>query len=230
MKIFVINGYSNRRDKYDENYTMFPAYWWEDIDNEKTDMFSFRWNCKSELRKKICACTLSHLEMIKKIVLEDLKDIVICEDDCIIDDIELLKETIHLLPKDELTYLGGQINSPLVKDYRMFEKTLKRYVIDKIKNDNKLIHTIDVESFRITHCCCYYIPNKQVAQNILDSIQEIYSGTRKMRAIDVAFHELQKRKIITKFVFPAQGILHIPDAKKGYTFSQYKLTDNQKEY
>jgi GR25 family glycosyltransferase involved in LPS biosynthesis len=230
MKIFVINAYADRTSKYDENYEMFPAYWWEDIDDEKTDMFSFRWNCKSELRKKICACTLSHLEMIKKIVLEDLKEIVICEDDCMIDDIELLKETIHLLPKDELTYLGGQINSPLVKDYRMFEKTLKRYVIDKIKNDNKLIHTIDVESFRITHCCCYYIPNKQVAQNILDSIQEIYSGTRKMRAIDVAFHELQKRKIITKFVFPAQGILHIPDAKKGYTYSTYKLTDNQKEY
>lgn len=230
MKIFVINAYADRTSKYDENYTMFPAYWWEDIDNEKTDMFSFRWNCKTELRKKICACTLSHLEMIKKIVLEDLKEIVICEDDCMIDDIELLKETIHLLPKDELTYLGGQINSPLVKDYRMFEKTLKRYVIDKIKNDNKLIHTIDVESFRITHCCCYYIPNKQVAQNILDSIQEIYSGTRKMRAIDVAFHELQKKKIITKFVFPAQGTLHIPDAKKGYTYSTYKLSDNQKEY
>ncbi len=230
MKVFVINAYSDRTDKYDENYKMFPARWWDTITDEELDMFSFRWNCKSDLRKKICACTLSHLEMIKKIVLEDLKDVVICEDDCMIDDYELLKETTELLPTDELTYLGGQINSPLVKDYRKFEKTLKKYVIDKIKNDKKLINEIDNESFRITHCCCYYIPNKKVAQNILDSIQDIYTGTRKMRAIDVCFHELQKRKIITKFVFPAQGTLHIQDAKKGFTFSTYKLSDNQKEY
>ena len=228
MKIFIINGYSDRRDKYDENYTMFPAIWWETITDEELDKFHFRYNCKTELRKKICACTLSHLEMIKKIINEDLKDIVICEDDCMIDDIELLKETIYLLP-DEFVYLGGQINSPLVKNYLSFEKKDKQNIISSIRNDNKLIHTIEPETFRITHACSYYIPNKKVALKLLSSIEEVYKG-RRYRAIDVMYHELQKRKIITKFVFPAQGILHIPDAKKGYTFSQYKLTDNQKEY
>ena len=230
MKIFVINGYSDRKDKYDENYTMFQARWWETITDEELDMFSFRWNCKTELRKKICACTLSHLEMIKKIINEDLKEIVICEDDCIIDDIELLRETIHLLPKDEFVYLGGQINSPLVKNYSSFEKKDKETIISSIRNDNNLINCIQPETFRITHACSYYISNKKVAQNILDSIQEIYSGTRKMRAIDVMFHELQKRKIITKFVFPALGTLYLPDARRGFTYSTYKLTDNQKEY
>ena len=228
MKIFVINAYADRTSKYDENYTMFPAIWWETITDEELDKFHFRYNCKTELRKKICACTLSHLEMIKKIINEDLKDIVICEDDCMIDDIELLKETIYLLP-DEFVYLGGQINAPLVKNYLSFEKKDKQTIISSIRNDNKLIHTIEPETFRITHACAYYIPNKNVATKLLSSIEEVYKG-RKYRAIDVMYHELQKRNIITKFVFPAQGILHIPDAKKGYTFSQYKLTDNQKEY
>jgi len=228
MKIFVINAYADRTSKYDENYTMFPAIWWETITDEELDKFHFRYNCKTELRKKICACTLSHLEMIKKIINEDLKDIVICEDDCMIDDIELLKETIYLLP-DEFVYLGGQINSPLVKNYLSFEKKDKQNIISSIRNDNKLIHTIEPETFRITHACSYYIPNRNVATKLLSSIEEVYKG-RKYRAIDVMYHELQKRNIITKFVFPAQGILHIPDAKKGYTFSQYKLTDNQKEY
>lgn len=228
MKIFIINAYADRTSKYDENYTMFPAIWWETITDEELDKFHFRYNCKTELRKKICACTLSHLEMIKKIINEDLKDIVICEDDCMIDDIELLKETIYLLP-DEFVYLGGQINSPLVKNYLSFEKKDKQNIISSIRNDNKLIHTIEPETFRITHACSYYIPNRNVASKLLSSIEEVYKG-RKYRAIDVMYHELQKRKIISKFVFPAQGILHIPDAKKGYTFSQYKLTDNQKEY
>ena len=228
MKIFIINGYSDRRDKYDENYTMFPAIWWETITNEELDKFHFRYNCKLDLRKKITACTLSHLEMIKKIINEDLKDVVILEDDCMIDDLELLKETIHLLP-DEFVYLGGQINAPLVKNYLSFEKKDKETIISSIRNDNKLIHTIQPEIFRITHACAYYIPNKNVALKLLSSIEEVYKG-RKYRAIDVMYHELQKRKIITKFVFPAQGILHIPDARRGFTYSTYKLTDNQKDY
>ena len=229
MKIFIINAYSDRTSKYDENYTLFPARWWETITDEELDMFSFRWNCKTELRKKICACTLSHLEMIKKIINEDLKEIVICEDDCIIDDIELLRETIHLLPKDEFVYLGGQINSPLVKNYSSFEKKDKETIISSIRNDNKLIHKIQPETYRITHACSYYIPNKKVALKLLSSIEEIYK-CRRYRAIDVMYHELQKRNIIKYFVFPALGTLYIPDAKKGFTYSTYKLNDNQSNY
>ncbi len=229
MKVFIINGYADRTDKYDENYKMFPARWWNTITDEELDKFHFRYNCKTELRKKICACTLSHLEMIKKIIDEDLKEIIICEDDCVIDDYELLKKTTELLPTDELTYLGGQINSPLVKDYSSFEKKDKQDIISSIRNDNKLIHTIQPETFRITHACSYYIPNKKVATKLLSSIEEVYKG-RRYRAIDVMFYELQKRKIITKFVFPALGTLYLPDARRGFTYSTYKLNDNQKEY
>jgi len=228
MQIFVINAYENRQSKYDENYKMFPALWWENITDEQLDKFHFRYNCKSELRKKICACCLSHLEMLKKIIDEDLHNVIILEDDCIIKDMELLKEVIHLLP-DDFVYLGGQISSPLVKNYLSFEKKDKQNVIHSISNDNNLINCIQPETFRITHCCAYYIPNKNVATKLLSSIQEIYK-CRKYRAIDVMFHELQKRNIIKYFVFPALGTLYLPDARRGFTYSTYKLVDDQSNY
>lgn len=228
MQIFVINAYEDRQSKYDENYQMFPALWWEDIDDVQLDKFHFRYNCKMDLRKKITACCLSHLEMLKKIIDEDLHDVVILEDDCIIKDMELLKEVIHLLP-DEFVYLGGQINAPLVKNYLSFEKKEKQNVVHSISNDNNLINCIQPETFRITHACSYYIPNKNVALKLLSSIEEVYKG-RRYRAIDVMYHELQKRNIIKYFVFPALGTLYIPDAKKGFTYSHYKLNNDQSEY
>ena len=228
MQIFVINAYPERRNKYDNRYTMYKARWWEDITDEEVDKLNFRHNCKIPLRKKITACCFSHIEMINKIIEEDLKDVVILEDDCIINDFELLKETIKLLP-DEFCYIGGQINAPLVKDYLSFTKESKQEVIDHIRNDNKLIHTIDPNVFRITHCCAYYIPNRNVAIDLLSSIERIYKD-KKLRAIDVMFHQLQKKEIIKKFVFPALGTLYLPDANKGFTYSHYKLQDNQLEY
>ena len=118
MKVFVVNAYAYRRSKYDENYELYPALWWEDITEQQTEQFSFRYNCRLPLRKKITACTLSHMNLIQKIIDEDLKDVVIVEDDCIINNFELLNEIKHLLPENEFVYLGGQINSPLVKDNR----------------------------------------------------------------------------------------------------------------
>lgn len=228
MKVFIINAYPERRNKYDDRYTMYPARWWETITDEELDKLHFRYNCKIPLRKKITACCLSHLGMIQKIIDDDLKDVVIIEDDTIIKDFELLEEVIHLLP-EEFCYIGGQVNAPLVKDYLSFTKESKKEVIDHIRNDNNIIQQIDKNIFRITHACGYYIPNKKVAIKLLSSIEEVYKG-KKLRAIDVMFHQLQKKEIIKYFVFPALATLHLQDANQGFTYSTYKLEDDQSEY
>lgn len=228
MKVFVINAYTERSNKYDERYTMYPAKWWEDITDEEVDKLHFRYNCKIPLRKKITACCLSHLGMIQKIIDDDLKDVVILEDDTIIKDFELLEEVIHLLP-EEFCYIGGQVNAPLVKDYLSFTKESKKEVIDHIRNDNNIIQQIDKNIFRITHACGYYIPNPKIAIKLLSSIEEVYKG-KKLRAIDVMFHQLQKKEIIKYFVFPALATLYLPDANQGFTYSTYKLEDEQSEY
>lgn len=227
MKLFVINAYPERRSKYNDDYHILDAIWWEDITDDILNKYHFRYNCKTELRKKICACSESHKAVLKKIIDEDLQDVCILEDDCIVKDIELLKEIVKILPED-FVYLGGQINSCLVKDYNTFNHK-KKDIIENIKKDNNCIQKIDFEKYRITHACSYFIKNKNVAMKILSSIDDVYSN-RKYRAIDVAYWELQKKGIIKYFVFPALGTLYLPDAKNGFTYSTYKLETEQSEY
>jgi len=228
MKVLVINAYPERRDKYDENYEMFPARLWNTITEDELSEFTFRHNCNMELRKKITACCLSHLEVLKKIVDEDLKDVVILEDDCYIEDMEGLRSTIKYLP-NEFLYLGGEINATLLKNYPKFRETEKPDIIKMIDRRNQLYHQIMPDKFRITMACSYYIPNKEVAGMILHEIMKHFSN-KKLHAIDHIYWQLQKKKVIKGFIFPALCVLHEEDAKTGFTFSQYKLHDNHKFY
>ena len=120
MRVFVINAYPERRDKYDdERYELFPATWWKDVTDEEVKRYHFRHNAKLEYRKKVVACSLSHRNLLLKIIIEDLKDIIIMEDDAIIEDWKQLE----LLEEEGLTdfcYVGGQINAPLMKDFKTF--------------------------------------------------------------------------------------------------------------
>jgi len=222
MKVFVINAYPDRREKYDERYELFPAVWWEDVTDEQLDQYNFYWNAKLEHRKKVTACALSHKKLLQKVIIEDLEDVIIMEDDALIDDFEKLDV---LKDVDDFCYVGGQIAAPLVKDYVSFQKDKKQGIIDLLKKDKSLFKTIEPENFRITHACGYYIPNKKVAEKILSSIDELYPNRKK--AIDVMFVKLQKKDIIKSFIFPALVTLYLPDAKKGFTYSKYKLTDDQ---
>ncbi len=54
--------------------------------------YYLRYNAKTELRKKVAACSKSHKNLLMKIINEDLKNVVIIEDDAIIEDFERLKE------------------------------------------------------------------------------------------------------------------------------------------
>ena len=216
MKIFVINAYPDRREKYDERYELFPAVWWEDVVDEEKEKYHFYWNAKIDHCKKVVACSLSHKKVLQKIINEDLKEVVIIEDDALIEDFEkldILKEI------KEFCYIGGQINAPLIKDFKAFES-----IKDAVReNFTTGINTIDPSEFRLTHACGYYIPDARVAQDILSNIPH----NNKERAIDVEFLKLQKKEKITKFIYPAIVTLYLPDAKKGFTYSKYKLIDDQ---
>lgn len=217
MRVFVVNAYPERKEKYDEEkYEIFPAIWWEDVTEEQVAEYHFRHNAKMDYRKKVVACSESHKQLLHKIIDEDLKDVFILEDDAIIEKWERLKE---LEGCKEFCYIGGQINAPLMKDFKKFED-----IKDSVReNFIKGINVIDPKQFRLAHACGYFIPNKRVAQDILSNIP---TG-KKYRVIDTEYIGLQKKGKITKFVYPAIVTLYIPDAKKGFTYSTYKLYDDQ---
>jgi GR25 family glycosyltransferase involved in LPS biosynthesis len=217
MRVFVVNAYEDRKEKYDEErYELYPAIWWEDVKDEDVEKYHFRHNARLEYRKKVVACSLSHQAVLGKIINEDLKDVFILEDDAIIENWDRLKE---LEGFKEFCYIGGQINAPLMKDFKKFED-IKNSVRD---NFCKGINVIDPKEFRLAHACGYFIPNRRVAQDILTNIPH----GKKERAIDSEYIALQKKGKITKFIYPAIATLYLPDANKGFTYSTYKLYDDQ---
>tara|TARA_R110000803_G_scaffold3204_5_gene10816 strand:- start:4296 stop:4955 length:660 start_codon:yes stop_codon:yes gene_type:complete len=219
MRVFVINAYEERKEKYDHQYELFPAVHWTDVTEEQTEEIHFRHNANMEYRRKVTACSLSHRNLLKKIIQEDLKNIVILEDDCIIEDFDRLDE---LEDVNEFCYIGGQINAPLMKDFKKFED-----IKDSIRdNFSKGLNVIDPKEFRLAHACSYFIPDAQVAQHLLTNMP----NGKKMRAIDTEYISLQKKDIIRKFIYPAIGILYLKDACNGFTYSTYKLLDDQTLY
>jgi GR25 family glycosyltransferase involved in LPS biosynthesis len=217
MRVFVINAYEDRKEKYDEEkYEIFPAIHWTDVTEEQVEEYHFRHNARLEYRKKVVACSLSHQAVLGKIINENLKDVFILEDDAIIEKWDRLKE---LEGCKEFCYIGGQINAPLMKDFKKFED-IKDSVRD---NFCKGINVIDPKEFRLAHACAYFIPNRRVAQDILSNIP----NGKKERAIDTEYISLQKKGKITKFVYPAIATLYLEDACKGFTYSTYKLLDDQ---
>jgi len=219
MRVFVINAYEDRKEKYDEEkYEIFPAIHWTDVTEEQVAEYHFRHNARLEYRKKVVACSMSHQALLGKIINENLKDVFILEDDAIIEKWDRLKE---LEGFKEFCYIGGDITSPLLKDMKVFKedggKENVRYCCEKG------INTIDPKKFKIGQTCGYYIPNKRVAQDILSNIP----NNKKERAIDNEYIALQKKGKITKFIYPAIATLYLPDALKGFSYSTYKLYDDQ---
>ena len=143
------------------------------------------------------------------------------EDDAIIED----WEELELLEEEGLTdfcYVGGQMNAPLMKDFKTFPE-IKESIQD---NFSKGVNPIDPKEFRIAQTCGYFIPNADVAKKLLTNIPTCNNE----RAIDTEYIKLQQRKNIDLFYYPAIVKLYLPDAKTGFTYSTYKLLDDQSHY
>jgi GR25 family glycosyltransferase involved in LPS biosynthesis len=221
MRIFVVNAYPERRSKYDDRYEIYDAVWWEDLTDEDIKDYYLRYNAKTDLRKKVVACSKSHKNLLMKIIKEDLKNVVIIEDDAIIEDFERLKELEEV---NEFCYIGGDITSPLLKNMKDFKSNGEK---DNLRFEFiKGINQINPKEFKIGQTCGYYIPNSKVAQHILSNIPV----NDKERAIDNEYMYLQKRGVINYFIYPALSVLNVEEARKGFTYSNHKLYDNQSEY
>jgi hypothetical protein len=207
-KVFVISAYEDRKDKYldDDRYTIWPALHWTKVTDDMLEKYHFRYNCKVDLRRKICACSESHLACLKHIYDNKIDKCIIIEDDAIID-FNRLKELDDI---KEFCYIGGMFFPPVLKDKKDFEKP--HFEIG--------LNIIDSERFVIHNAHGYYIPNYKLIPPLMRQTH------RKRRAIDVELKQHQLRKEIEYFIYPAISTLHIEDSKKGFTWSSYKLPDN----
>ena len=212
-RIFVVNAYDDRTLKYldDPRYEIFPAVWWECVNDDTLSKYHFRYNCGIDLRKKICACSCSHLKVLEKIFNEKINNAIIIEDDAFID-FSRLKELDDI---DEPCYIGGQIKSLKLCDEKFFVKP------DDIPDG---LNTIDKNKYRISGAFGYYIPDYKQTEFFLKQHYE------KRRGIDVEFMLEQKTGNIKYFIYPAISTLYLPDAKKGFSNSQMNIKNDFKHY
>ena len=183
MKVFVINAYPYRAKKYDKRYTLFKPRPYKTIPDKLLKGQHFMWNAKKDYRQKVVSNLMANISLLNKIIMED--DFVL--------DFNRFKE---LKGQKGFVYLGGEILSPLMKDFEKFRKKKKEFIRKNIKRG---INQIDPKKFRIGEAAAYFIPNKQVAQEIKDNL---FQG-EKRHAIDTEFVRLQKEGVINFFVFPA---------------------------
>jgi len=211
--IFVINAYPERTIKYlnDDRYTIWSALTPDDITDEILSKYHFRYNAKELLKKKICACSESHLSCIRHIRDNQINNAIIIEDDAIID-FERIDELDNI---NEPCYIGGQIKSLKLCDEKLFVKP------DDIPDG---LNTIDKNKYRVSGAFGYYIPDYNQTQFFLKQHYE------KRRGIDVEFMLEQKTENIKYFIYPAISTLYLPDAKKGFSNSQMNIKNDFKHY
>ena len=214
--IFVISINKERQKKYiDPRYTIFQGVnGKEELDIDWiNETYNFYWNAGDKIKYSIAGCSESHIKCMEHIRDNKINNAIVIEDDALLD-LNRLEELDEI---DDFCYIGGRF-----VHYKNINKIIdKNKIRDKL---NKGINKIDEKIFNILNFHGYYIPKYELVDKLL------IKQYTKRRAIDVEFKLQQRKKIITDFIYPAISILHLPDAKNGFTYCSYKLEDNLYRY
>ena len=157
---------SNRAERWEFNESTIRelGYWKDDaVLLDKLDEYKFMPCCKLENKLSKMACNEGHINILKRIVNEDLHDVVICEDDSNIE-YDKLNEFMNQDKPDGFIYLGGKFDYPLVKNWDK-QRSVEKYMEGKSKDGfNEVNH-----DFIITGAFGYFIKNKDIALHILNN-------------------------------------------------------------
>ncbi len=201
MKIFVISLDNeigkNRREKLNYEHEIF---WGNDklenvphyiLNKIFIPHFSKPENRDKILKQRGC-CLSSHLQLLQKIIDENLHNVIVCEDDAIIKDINLLKN-LEDLNLDEPVLLNGKLHHP-----KTYEKD-NEFNDKDIKFENG-INEIDYNSYRWSCTACVYYPTPKSAEYII----EFFKNVNKISNVDLT---LAKKKVIKKLYYPSLFII-----------------------
>ena len=171
---------------------------------------------KPQNHKTKVACFLSHYTLLKHIVDNKINNAIICEDDTFID----IKKINKLkLPQDNIVYLGGWLQSLLVKNNSKFNH--KKWTRTFKKGLNK----INKDKYRIIGAYGYYIPTWKLAKELYDNITE----QKRWRHFDILLFRFEKTK---SFIYPAliYANENALDSILGHTDIKYKQREYFKYY
>lgn len=196
MIIVLCPNESNRhtRWKFDENTIREYGYWKDNpLLLNMVDEFKFMPSTKLQTKLPVMACTKGHINIIQRIIDEDLQDVLIVEDDSVID-YERFTKFLQIDKPYGLIYLGGRFDYPKIKDWDK-ERSIETYMKGKSVNGFNSV-TYD---FIITGTHGYFIQNKDIAQQILNTSKG-KTGKYKSNLTDVM---LSKTDIKKYYYYPS---------------------------
>jgi len=233
-EVFVLNcpieKYKKRLEKYDDRYTIFKGTTPDEITQDEITDYMFYWNASEAHKRAVISCRKTHMKILDHIIENNLRNVVIIEDDTIIDDFERLRdlENFH-----SFCYLGGKLGWKIKSkdgknDMKDFKNRRHAEITENLKNG---INEIDVKNlWRISQTCGYFIPDKKEAMRIKILVEDYIPNTYlRKKAIDTEYILLQKEQKIKWMFYPAIAILNLDEAKEGFTGKNYSLT-TQKYY
>ena len=207
MFIVLCPEKSDRAQRWDftkDNIVRHLGFWSDSPEvKERLSNYRFMWNIRNPQHKYApVACMEGHMDIWKKIVREDLKDVVVLEDDA---DVDWDKVNKFIEEKDKpegLIYLGGRIRPTVHHNVKWGVNRLKEFAsCVKAKDGINLVE----QHFIIAGATSYYIPNKTVAEAMLKGVW----GKTKYRStlLDFAMAKIPAKLVKQYFWFPAIVLL-----------------------
>ena len=201
MKIFVLSlknetGKKRRKRLNYEHEIIWGTDKLEYVPSYIKDKITIPYNVKDKeklIRQKSCHI-YSYLNILKKIIDDNLYYVIICEDDAILKHhnenlfIDLQNKNL-----DEPVLLNGKLHHP---DTYKKDNIFNKY---EIKFNNG-INDIDYNSFRWSCSACIYYPTPQSCKYIYNYI----INTSRLTYFDL---QLSKNKIIKKLYYPSIFII-----------------------
>jgi len=196
MIIVLCPEKSNRSERwnFNEEITRELGYWKTDEKLlEKIKDYKFMPSTKTENKLSKIACFEGHLNIWKRIINEDLENVLVCEDDADID-LNKFNEFLELSIPEAIIYLGGRFDFPKIKEWTKDREEIENYMNENYTHKNGFNKVQD--DFIITGAHGYFIKNKNIAKQMLEGCKG-KTGKYKSNLIDVCIAKID----IDKFYY-----------------------------
>ena len=220
MKIIVLSLDNEigkkRRDLINYEYEWFKGNdKLENVPEEFIKKMNKMYNISDNLFKaKVCQF-YGYYQILKKIVSEEIDNVIICEDDAILKD--KLPETF--MPETtDILLLNSLLHHP-----NSWKKDTKKYhhdnILPLINNFKEGINQIDYNKFKWSCCACIYYPTHQKCLELINEID----NSKKITTFDLW---VSKKKIIKNLIYPS--VFKIQDNGVSQIHKASGLIDNYK--
>ncbi len=134
----------------------------------------------------------AHMEALMRIVYENLRDVIVCEDDAVL--VRALPDP-STLPQDSITLMGGSVRTtgPWRRESRDFRRSGK--CLSVVSSFKEGVNKIDYVRFRWTGTSAYFVPGPAVAREVIAWLEH----TRRVTFFDVW---LCNERLVRYLLFP----------------------------